>query len=188
MGIELKFLLSWKPIPQYELFQCDEPRYCPESVSWSKKNDFSVYRKCPNFSMRLRLRTRGKLLLANFRLKIRAVWDYDIEKRSSNFSHKEKASGGNNLHQSWKRNASEICRNQQNYANFGNQIANFSFQTKKRRNLGASIVLMSMKFRRKEFRSTNRNFVSAKRNIVLTKRNFASTKRNFVQVGRNFVF
>ena len=47
--------------------------------------------------MRLRLRTRGKLMLANFRLKIRAVWDSDIENRSSNFSHKWKAFGRNNL-------------------------------------------------------------------------------------------
>ena len=64
----------------FELFQYDELRYCPECI-------FSVHGKSPNFSMPLRLRTRGKLMLANFRLKIRAVWDSDIENRSSNFSH-----------------------------------------------------------------------------------------------------
>ena len=37
--------------------------------------NFSVRGKCPNFSIQLRLRTRGKLMLANFRLKIDAVWD-----------------------------------------------------------------------------------------------------------------
>ena len=40
--------------------------------------------------MRLRLRKRGKLMLKNFRLKIRAVWDSDIENRSSNFFSKIK--------------------------------------------------------------------------------------------------
>ena len=62
----------------FELFQYDELRYCPESIFWKKKN-FSVYGKGPNFSMRLRLRTRGMLILANFRLQIRAVWDSAIE-------------------------------------------------------------------------------------------------------------
>ena len=37
--------------------------------------------KCPDFSMRIRLRTRGKLMLANIRLKIRAVRDSDIDNR-----------------------------------------------------------------------------------------------------------
>ena len=72
----------------FELFQYDELRYCPESIFSWKKNSFSVHGKGPNFSMWLRLRTRGKLMLANFSLKIRAVWDSDIENRSSNFSHK----------------------------------------------------------------------------------------------------
>ena len=59
----------------FELFQYDELRYCSESTFEWKKTNFSVPGKSPNFSMRrrLRLRTRGKLMLANFRLKIRAV-------------------------------------------------------------------------------------------------------------------
>ena len=32
MSNELKFLLSWKPIPIFELFQYDELRYFPESI------------------------------------------------------------------------------------------------------------------------------------------------------------
>ena len=43
--------------------------------------------------MRLRLRTQGKLMLAILGLKIRAIWDPDIENQSSNFSHKWKAFG-----------------------------------------------------------------------------------------------
>ena len=38
-----------------------------------KKEFFSVHGKCRHFSMRLLLRTQGKLVLANFRLKIRPV-------------------------------------------------------------------------------------------------------------------
>ena len=45
--------------------------YCPESIVWWKKKNFSVHGKCPNLSMRLSLQTQGKLMLANFRLKIR---------------------------------------------------------------------------------------------------------------------
>ena len=40
--------------------------------------------------MRLRLGRRGKLMLKNFRLKIRAIWDSDIENRSSIFFSKIK--------------------------------------------------------------------------------------------------
>ena len=56
----------------FELFQYDELRYYPESIFQWKKKKFSVHEKCPNFSMLLCLRTRGKLMLANFRLKVRA--------------------------------------------------------------------------------------------------------------------
>ena len=38
-----------------------------------RKRNFSDQGKCPNLFMRIRLRTRGKLMLANVRLKIRAV-------------------------------------------------------------------------------------------------------------------
>ena len=63
-----------------------------------QEEEFFVHGKCPNFSMRLHLRMRGNLMLANFRLKIKAVWDSShIENRSSNFSHKQKAFGRNNL-------------------------------------------------------------------------------------------
>ena len=52
----------------FELVQYDELRYCPESIFYWKEKNFSVYGKCPNFSMRIRLRTRGKLMLANIKL------------------------------------------------------------------------------------------------------------------------
>ena len=34
----------------FELFQYDELRYCPESISKWKKKNFSVHGKCPNFA------------------------------------------------------------------------------------------------------------------------------------------
>ena len=55
----------------FELFQYDKLCCCPESIFWWKKKNFSVQGKCPNSSMRLRLQTQGKLMLANFRVKIR---------------------------------------------------------------------------------------------------------------------
>ena len=48
---------------------------CLKVSSSQRKIFFSVHGMCPNFSMRLCLRTRGKLRLANFRLKIREVRD-----------------------------------------------------------------------------------------------------------------
>ena len=48
----------------------------------------SFHGKCPNFSMRLCLRTRWKLMFANFRLKVMPFWDSDFENRSSQFLHK----------------------------------------------------------------------------------------------------
>ena len=48
-----------------------------------------------------------------------------------------------------KKKASEICQNQQNYVNFGNQIANFRFKRKSGEIfLLQFIVLMSAKFRK----------------------------------------
>ena len=57
----------------FELFQYDELRCCPESIFKWKKNNLSVHGKSPNFSMRPRLRTREKLMLANFMFKIKAL-------------------------------------------------------------------------------------------------------------------
>ena len=37
---------------------------------------------------------KGKLMLVNLRLKIRAVWDTGIENQSSNFSNKKKIAFG----------------------------------------------------------------------------------------------
>ena len=89
MSNKLKFCYPENLSLIFELFQYDELCYCPEGIfNWKKKN-FSVHGKWPNFSMRLPLRTRGKLMLVNLRLKIRAVWDSDIENQSSNFSHKK---------------------------------------------------------------------------------------------------
>ena len=46
--------------------------------------------KCPNFSLRLCLRTRGELMLANFGLKIRPFWDSDHENWYSTFLENER--------------------------------------------------------------------------------------------------
>ena len=75
-----------------------------------------------------------------------------------------------------------------------NANCELSLQTKKRRNFGASIVLMSAKFRKArrlietKFRGIRRNFVSVGRNFVSLERSFASTKRNFVSAKRNIVW
>ena len=70
MGNELKFLLS-KLVLNY----CSSTSFAialKVSASGRKRN-FSDQGKCPNLFMRIRLRTRGKLMLTNVRLKIRAV-------------------------------------------------------------------------------------------------------------------
>ena len=84
----------------YFLFKVRRARamkYKPQGIYWPALNvSFSERKiiflfshgKCPIFFMRLRWRTQGKLILANFRLKIRAVWDSDIENQSSDSSHK----------------------------------------------------------------------------------------------------
>ena len=64
----------------FELFKFDESRYCTERIFYRKKRSCSVDWRCPNFSVRLCLRTRGKLMLANFRLKIGPFWDSDFLK------------------------------------------------------------------------------------------------------------
>lgn len=66
----------------FELLQFDESRYCTERIFYRKKRSCSVdAAKCPNFSVRLCLGTRGKWMLANFRLKIGPFWDSDFLKR-----------------------------------------------------------------------------------------------------------
>ena len=67
---------------------------------WKKKS-CSIDGKCPNFSLRLYLRTPGELMLANFGLKIWPFWDSDHwhENWYSHFSRKQKAFWENNLHQ-----------------------------------------------------------------------------------------
>ena len=71
-----------------------------------------------------------------------------------------------------------------------NANCELSLQTKKQRNFGASIVLMSAKFRKArrlietKFRGIRRNFVPVGRNFASLKRSFASTKRNFVTAKR----
>ena len=77
-----------KTYPQFWIIWVRRASLLPWKYLLVEIKDFSVHGKSPNFSMRLRLRTRRKLMLANFRLKIRAVWDSDVENRSSNFSHK----------------------------------------------------------------------------------------------------
>ena len=74
----------------FELFEYDELRYCPESIFWWKKKNFSVHgmesvqiSPCDFVCKR-----EENLMLANFRLKITVVWDSDIENLSFNFSHK----------------------------------------------------------------------------------------------------
>ena len=74
MSNELKFLSSWKPIPHFLIISVRRASLLPWKYLLVEIKDFSVHGKSPNFSMRLRLRTRGKLMLRNFRLKIRAVW------------------------------------------------------------------------------------------------------------------
>lgn len=76
------------PLPQPSLqFQSafyNKSHYLVHSLfSW-----FSFMLKCPNFSVQLCLPTRGKLMLANFRLKIRPFWDSDLKNWYSNFSGK----------------------------------------------------------------------------------------------------
>ena len=83
MSNEFKFLLSWKPIPHFWIISVWRALLLPWKYLLMEKKNFSVNGKCPNFSMRLRLRARGKLMLANFRLKIRAVWDSDVQNQSS---------------------------------------------------------------------------------------------------------
>ena len=57
----------------FELFQYAITIALKVSLLMKKKEFFSVHGKCRHFSMRLLLRTQGKLVLANFRLKIRPV-------------------------------------------------------------------------------------------------------------------
>ena len=94
MSNELKVLLSWKPIPHFWIISVRRASLLPWKCFLVEEKEFSVHGKCPNFSMRLRLRTRGKLMLANFRLKIRAVWDSDIETELLDFLTNKMLSAG----------------------------------------------------------------------------------------------
>ena len=63
MSNELKFLLSWKPIPHFWIISVRRASPLPWKYLLVEEKKNSVHGKCPNFSMRLHLRTRGRLKL-----------------------------------------------------------------------------------------------------------------------------
>ena len=77
-----------------------------------------------------------------------------------------------------------LCKSNENeIREFRRRNCELSFQTKKRRNFGPSIVRTSAKFRKQGDESQR----ISQRNFVPAGRNFASSTRNFVQARRNFV-
>ena len=78
MSNEPKLLLSWQPIPLFLIISVRRASL----LSWKY---LLVEEKESFCSWKVSRRTRGKLMLANLRLKIRAVWDSNIENQSSKF-------------------------------------------------------------------------------------------------------
>ena len=101
-----------------------------------------------------------------------------------------------------KRNANEICRNKRNYANFGNQIANFRFRRKSgeisvlllfscRRNFASRVINRNEISRHEaKFRceiSCSLDEISCHWNEVSLRRSEISFRRNEISFGRDAI-